>query len=421
MITYWIYRFLLLLSSPIFLFGLYKRKPNKPSIGSRWIEHFGYVKPLKAKEQPIWIHTVSVGEAIAATPFIKKLHQQFPETPILITTTTTTGAEQAQKLADIAEHRYMPLDFKSAVTRFLHVVQPKMLLVMETELWPVTLKTVAKHEVPIHIINARLSERSMKGYQRFQSLFDYAISPSLTQVVCQYQEDADRFEKLGINKKKLCISGNLKFDIKVNSEDLIKGNQLRNKIGNDRPVWIAASTHKGEDEIILKSHKALLESFPSLMLILVPRHPERFNDVHQLINSFQLKSQRHSQNEVISLDTQVYLGDTMGEMMMYLQASDVCFMGGSLLGDKVGGHNVLEPAILGKPIITGPSYYNFTYAINLLNEHKFIDIAYNEDEIIRYCDFLFRHNSKEKQNKLKSIVENQNGSISKTLCSISTH
>lgn len=408
MITYWIYRFLLFLISPIFLLSLYKKKPNKPSIGSRWIEHFGYVKPLKTKEKPIWIHTVSVGETIAATPFIKKLHQQFPETPILITTTTTTGAEQAQKLADIAEHRYMPLDFKSAVTRFLHVVQPKMLLVMETELWPVTLKTVAKHHVPIHILNARLSERSMKGYQRFQSLFDYAISPSLTQVICQYQEDAERFETLGINKQKLCVSGNLKFDVKVNSDDITKGNQLRNKIGNNRPVWIAASTHKGEDEVILKSHKDLLKSFPSLMLILVPRHPERFNDVNQLINSFQLKSQRHSQNEVISLDTQVYLGDTMGEMMMYLQASDVCFMGGSLLGDKVGGHNVLEPAILGKPIITGPSYYNFNNIVEELKKSSAICIIHDSYQLYKKLKSSLKSNN-------ESPGINSNNSIKKSI------
>ena len=353
-----VYTLLLALASPLLLFGLYKSKPNKPKFGSRWKEHFGITPKLKNSDKPIWIHAVSVGESIAATPLIKALKEQNPEQSILVTTTTSTGAEQIAKLGDLVEHRYMPIDFGFAIKGFLKAVQPKQMLIIETELWPNTLNEVHKAGIPISVVNARLSEKSCSNYAKVQPLFN-VIEPCLTKVLCQNQTDADRFESLGVNKEKLTVTGSIKFDIQISEEVKEKGKALRAELGLTRPIWIAASTHKGEDEQILEAHKQILESHPSALLILVPRHPERFDDVFTLCQKLGFETTRRTSRTEVTESTQVYLGDTMGEMLVLIGAADICFMGGSLVGDKVGGHNVLEPIALGVPVLTGPSYYNF--------------------------------------------------------------
>ncbi|WP_447471168.1 lipid IV(A) 3-deoxy-D-manno-octulosonic acid transferase [Vibrio harveyi] len=353
-----LYTLLLTIASPFLLFGLYKSKPNKPKFGQRWKEHFGITPKLTSDEKPIWIHAVSVGESIAATPFIKALKEQNPEQPILVTTTTSTGAEQIAKLGDLVEHRYMPIDFAFAVKRFLKTTQPKKMLIIETELWPNTLNEVHKTGIPISVVNARLSEKSCSNYAKVQPLFNLML-PCLTQVLCQTESDANRFERLGVDKDKLKVTGSIKFDIQISDDVKEKSKILRQELGQNRPVWIAASTHKGEDEQVLAAHKRVLESRPDALLILVPRHPERFDDMYDLCQQQGFETVRRTTQENVANSTQVYLGDTMGEMLLLLGAADICFMGGSLVGDKVGGHNVLEPAALGVPIISGPSFFNF--------------------------------------------------------------
>ncbi|MGR5459330.1 lipid IV(A) 3-deoxy-D-manno-octulosonic acid transferase [Vibrio alfacsensis] len=375
-----IYTLLLALASPILLFGLYKSKPNKPRFGKRWKEHFGFTPKLESIERPIWIHAVSVGESIAAMPLIKALKKQKPEQPILVTTTTSTGAEQIAKLGDLVEHRYMPIDFSFAVKGFLKATQPKQMLIIETELWPNTLNAVHKANIPINVVNARLSEKSCNNYAKVQPLFNLLI-PCIDKVLCQTQSDAERFERLGVEKSKLFVTGSIKFDIQISDEVKEKGKALRTELGHDRPVWIAASTHKGEDEQVLVAHKRVLELHPDALLILVPRHPERFDNVFELCQKQGFNTVRRTNQTEITESTQVYLGDTMGEMLVLMGAADICFMGGSLVGDKVGGHNVLEPAALGVPVITGPSYYNFTNIVHLLVQHSLCEVAENTDEI----------------------------------------
>ncbi|MCC4226147.1 lipid IV(A) 3-deoxy-D-manno-octulosonic acid transferase [Vibrio campbellii] len=353
-----IYTLLLALASPILLFGLYKSKTNKPKFGKRWKEHFGFTPKLEAPEQPIWIHAVSVGESIAAIPLIKALKEQKPEQPILVTTTTSTGAEQIAKLGGLVEHRYMPIDFGFAVKGFLKAIRPKQMLIIETELWPNTLNTVHNAAIPIIVVNARLSEKSCKNYTKVQPLFDL-LTPCLDKVLCQTESDAKRFERLGIEENKLFVTGSIKFDIQISDDVKEKSKILRQELGQNRPIWIAASTHKGEDEQVLAAHKRVLESHPDAILILVPRHPERFDDMYDLCQQQCFETVRRTTQENVANSTQVYLGDTMGEMLLLLGAADICFMGGSLVGDKVGGHNVLEPAALGVPIISGPSFFNF--------------------------------------------------------------
>ena len=416
MILRYCYTILLFLLSPFLLYSLYKQKDGKPSFGLRWKEHFGFTPALKSNINPIWIHAVSVGEAIAAIPIINALKKRNPEQPILVTTTTSTGAEQIEKLKDLVEHRYMPIDFNFAVRRFLKITKPEKMLIMETELWPNTLYTVSKFGIPISVLNARLSEKSFLGYKKVQPIFNQ-LGKHLTQICCQYQDDADRFVALGINREKVHVTGSVKFDIVITQQIQELGVELRNKLGESRPTWIAASTHKGEDEQILAAHKSLLSTIPSALLILVPRHPERFNSVFELCQQSNVNCIRRTLNQTITADTQVYLADTMGEMLTLIGASDICFMGGSLLGDKVGGHNILEPAALGKPSLIGPSYFNFQEITQQLINNNAAIVAHNTTELTDNLIVIFRDEQYREQLQKNTLrfMEKNKGAVEKTL------
>ncbi|MCR9502078.1 lipid IV(A) 3-deoxy-D-manno-octulosonic acid transferase [Vibrio vulnificus] len=413
-----LYTLLLALAAPLLLFGLYRSKPNKPKFGQRWKEHFGITPKLVGQNQPLWIHAVSVGESLAAIPLIKAIKEKTPDQVIVVTTTTSTGAEQIEKLGNLVEHRYMPIDFAFAVRGFLKAINPAKMLIIETELWPNTLATVHKANIPIIVVNARLSEKSQQNYAKVQSLFNL-IHPCLSKVLCQSQADADRFAKLGVPTSKLCVTGSIKFDIHISDEIKRQGVKLRTLLGQQRPVWIAASTHKGEDEQVLDAHRQVLETHPNALLILVPRHPERFDSVFELCQTQGFETVRRTQANTIADSTQVYLGDTMGEMLILLGAADVCFMGGSLVGDKVGGHNVLEPTALGVPVITGPSYYNFKeiteelLAENSISVNTADTLPTSLGELFDYPD----HREKLITNASKVVKRNQ-GSLQHTMNSV---
>ncbi|UTZ36280.1 3-deoxy-D-manno-octulosonic acid transferase [Vibrio campbellii] len=410
-----LYTLLLTIASPFLLFGLYKSRSNKPKFGQRWKEHFGITPKLEAAERPIWIHAVSVGESIAATPLIKELKKQKPTQPILVTTTTSTGAEQIAKLGDLVEHRYMPIDFGFAVKGFLKAIHPQQMLIIETELWPNTLNTVHNAGIPVIVVNARLSEKSCRNYAKVQPLFDL-LHPCIDKVLCQTESDAGRFERLGIEKNKLFVTGSIKFDIQISDDVKEKAKALRDALGLERPIWIAASTHKGEDEQVLEAHKKILESHPNALLILVPRHPERFEDVFELCQGQGFETARRTSQEEVTISTQVYLGDTMGEMLTLIGAADICFMGGSLIGDKVGGHNVLEPIALSKITISGPSYFNFKEIVDSLNEHKVLHIAMNfqslANTILENISYNERSNT---AHETKLWLKKNQGALQKTL------
>jgi 3-deoxy-D-manno-octulosonic-acid transferase len=416
MLIRFIYSLLLVLVAPFFLYHLYKKKPGKPSIGKRWKEHFGCTPELASSSAPLWIHAVSVGEVIAVSPLIKRLKQQYPKQAILLTTTTSTGAEQANKLGDLIEHRYMPLDFSFAVKAFLKQIQPTQLLIMETELWPNTLHTVAQAGLPITVINARLSQRSAKRYAKAPSLFNL-LAKNISKLLCQHQDDAQRFINLGIASDKVDVTGSIKFDIEITPQLQQRAEQLRAELGVQRPIWIAASTHQGEDEQVLAAHQKILKTHPEALLILVPRHPERFNNVYLLSQQFDFQVVRRSLKNQVTASSQVYLADTMGEMLILLGAADLCFMGGSLIGDKVGGHNLLEPAALGIASLTGPSYFNFTDITRQLNNANATTIIHNSYELATQVTALFNNKillQQQGQAALSVVQENQ-GAITKTL------
>lgn len=418
-----IYTCLLIIVSPVFLYGLYKKKEGKPRFGTRWKEHFGITPSLgnKSSQEIIWIHAVSVGEVLGVTPLVKQLKLNNPEYIILITTTTATGAEQVAKLGDLVEHRYMPLDFPFAVKGFLNVIKPKIMLIMETELWPNTLAVVHSNKIPIKVVNARLSERSAVRYQKFPFIFNL-FSKCLDQVLCQHIDDAERFIRLGINKQRVEVTGTIKFDIQIDDSIKHQGQCLRKQLATNSngPIWIAASTHSGEDEQVLNAHQQVLAVYPQATLILVPRHPERFNHVANLIERQNFAMIRRSQSSSLTQPTQVYLGDTMGDMLLLLSASDVCFMGGSLVGNKVGGHNLLEPAALGVPSFIGPSFYNFKDVTNQLLEAKAVSICHDAKELAQNVIHLFSNPTELKMRSCQSlsVVSMNTGAINKTLIAI---
>lgn len=344
------------------------------------------------------------------------MKKQNPALPILVTTTTSTGAEQIAKLGELVEHRYMPIDFGFAVKGFLKAIRPKQMLIIETELWPNTLRTVHDSEIPITVVNARLSEKSCKNYAKVQPLFDL-LAPYLDKVLCQTESDAERFKRLGVEKNKLFVTGSIKFDIQISEEVKEKGKALRTELGIKRPIWIAASTHKGEDEQVLEAHKKILESHPNALLVLVPRHPERFDNVFELCQKLGFEAARRTSRTEVTESTQVYLGDTMGEMLILIGAADICFMGGSLVGDKVGGHNVLEPAALGVPVITGPSYFNFQEIVDKMVSFSAIAITSNASTLAIEIKDLIQNERAYHQTKvsLLSVVNSSQGSLQKTL------
>ena len=384
-----LYNLLIHLFSPLLLALLYWPKKGKPSFGRRWPEHLGWVTAPKGK-RPVWLHAVSVGEMVAATPLIKQLKAEHPHLAVLVTTTTRTGADQAAKLGDLIEHRYAPLDFPWAIALFLRRVQPRALLIMETELWPNWLAACGRHNLPVMVLNARLSERSAARYRRFHGIFRL-LSKNITHIACQYQADADRFAGLGIPQNRLSTTGSIKFDIDYDDAVREQGKMLRAQLGAQRPVWIAASTHEGEDEQLLSAHQALLQSHPDALLILVPRHPQRFNQVAALVQKYGLSLHRRTQGKP-QAHTQVYLGDTMGELPLMLAAADVAFVGGSLIGR--GGHNLLEPAALGKPVLTGPSTFNFSDISHHLVDAGAAKIVKNWKELAHTLDRLFDNKKK---------------------------
>ncbi|PTQ02244.1 lipid IV(A) 3-deoxy-D-manno-octulosonic acid transferase [Vibrio sp. ZF 223] len=410
-----IYTLVLSLASPLLLYGLYKSKPGKPNFGKRWKEHFG-ITPKTNNKNPIWIHAVSVGESIAAMPVIKQLKLRDPNQAIIVTTTTSTGAEQINKLGDLVEHRYMPIDFSWCVRGFLKSVKPKQMLIMETELWPNTLHCVAKAGIPISVLNARLSERSCQRYAKFQPVFNL-LANKLSQVLCQYPSDAERFVRLGLDKSSVHVTGSIKFDIEVSTEQVEKGKVFREQVGFDRDVWIAASTHQGEDDVVLDAHRQILKDNPRALLMIVPRHPERFNQVSELAQEHAFNTITRTSQQPITSDIEVYIADTMGEMLVLLGGADVCFMGGSLVGDKVGGHNLLEPAALQLPLLNGPSYFNFSEITDKLLEAQAVTICQNSSDIASQLRELFTQPKLRKDKGLAAyqVIEKNRGALDNTL------
>lgn len=353
-----LYTLLLYLMMPVILLRLYWRGFANPGyrnrIGERFARFDGVPEP-----GGIWLHSVSVGETIAAAPMVKALLAENPQRSITITTTTPTGSERVKALfGDRVFHVFAPYDIPVLIRRFLDRIAPSQCLVMETELWPNSLAICRQRGIKTLLANARLSQKSAQGYGRFPAL-SRELMDNLDIVAAQNKEDGARFVELGLAPDCLQVTGSIKFDIAVDAELAARARELQVRWRGDtaRPIWIAASTHAGEDEIILQAHKYLLQQHPQLLLVLVPRHPERFDTVADLIETCGLGYCRRSFGEAPDPATQVILGDTMGEMLLFFGCADIAFVGGSLI--ERGGHNMLEACVWGLPVVCGPHLFNF--------------------------------------------------------------
>ena len=352
-----LYSLLLYLAVPVIAVRLWLRSRKAPAYAKRIGERFAINLP-EFKQGGIWLHAVSVGESIAAAPVVKALQEQYPDLPITMTCMTPTGSERIQSLfGDSVQHSYLPYDLPICSRRFFKRLKPRLAIVMETELWPNHINQCARLNIPVVLANGRLSERSARGYGRFPKL----VAPMLKQIsalAVQTQTEAQRFIDLGARPASVNVTGSIKYDLRVDAALPEQAQRLREQWqASQRPVWIAASTHEGEDALILAAHQQLLAQFPDALLVLVPRHPERFESVHSLCVAQGMQVQRRSTQAAVSAQHQVLLGDTMGELLFLYALADVALVGGSLI--EHGGHNMLEPIALEKPTLTGPHYFNF--------------------------------------------------------------
>ena len=307
-------------------------------------------------ERCIWIHAVSVGEVVAAVPLVRALGRRFPDRPLLVTTVTPTGAARVASLfGDEVHHTYIPFEAPHVVDRFFSATNPDIALVLETEIWPNLYRGCGVRDIPLVLVSARISPKSVRNYRRLLPLFRETLSHGIV-IAAQSEADAERFLSLGAAPERTRITGNIKFDVELPPDLPLRGRELRADLFLDRPVWIAASTHEGEEEIVLAAQQALLKNHPEVLLVLVPRHPQRFPAVRDMIVKQGMSVVSRTDGEPCSTSTQVFLGDTMGELTLFYAASDVAFVAGSLV--PIGGHNLLEPAALGLPLLSGPHVFN---------------------------------------------------------------
>lgn len=359
----YLYSLIMYLLVPLVLVRLLLRSLKAPAYRARWAERFGF-GPLLVTKGAIWVHAVSVGEVQAAVPVIKVLQQTYPQRPLVITTTTPTGSDQVRALfGDQVAHTYLPYDLPDAVARFLNRARPQLALIMETEVWPNLFYACHSRNIPLMMINARMSGKSARGYRRFSALTRLTLN-YVTMVAAQAESDGERLIGLGVPQTRLKVTGNTKFDAHLAASLREQAEIERQAWGIQRNVWIAASTHEGEDAIMLEAHRKLLDKLPNALLVIVPRHPERFDRVAEQISAAGWRMARRSRNEPVTKEVQVYLADTMGELQFLFGTADVAFVGGSLI--PIGGHNPIEPAAFGVPVLFGPHRFNFSDISSLL-------------------------------------------------------
>ena len=359
----------------------------------RWNERLGICHLSRPKQNVIWIHAVSVGEVNALMPLLRSIIDQYEDFEILVTTSTLTGSNLLKsKMGDRIKHQYLPIDIPSFINNFLSFWNPSILIIIETEIWPNLISCCKKKEIYTVLVNARLSELSLNKYKYIKSLISDSIS-NLGMILTQYESDKKRFKELSSELKNIEVCGNLKFDYEVPSEIKIIAESIRQEWsvqGVHRPTLIAASTHEGEEEIVLEAFTEILKSYKHALLILVPRHPERFNKVLKKVLSTNLVTARRSLNEDVTPLTQVILGDTMGELSLLYSVSDLAFIGGSLIDH--GGQNFLEPASLSKALCSGPSLRNFEEISNLLLERKALKIVSDKTDLKEHFETLISFN-----------------------------
>lgn len=414
----WIYAFLMYLLIPFLLLRLWWKGLRLPAYHQGILQRFCWDK-VDAQKIDVWVHAVSLGEVIAAIPLIEELLQQ--RYSVLITTMTPTGAEQVKKrFADKVAHRYVPYDLVDVVRRFFKRVQPRVGIIMETELWPNLIVAASEAKVPLFLANARLSEYSLQGYKRFKFLFKPVLH-CFSAILAQSPDDAQRFLTLGAPVENVHALGNIKFDLHTQDVDSSKFQQLKDRWGSARTVLIIASTHEDEESQILAHVTRLQQAIPAVIVLIAPRHPERFQAVYQLClqNGFNtgLRSDIESLNEA----NEVVVLDCLGELLGLYQISDYSFVGGSFI--PVGGHNVLEPIAMGLPVFSGPHVHNFKTICADLTAAQAIVIVSKAEELIDSIIQLHR-DPEARQVMIRNataVLEANKGAVKRHLDTIQTY
>ncbi len=361
----WLYSVALVGLSPL----VWRRLHREHALTHHRALRLGHIPATPLGERMLWLHCASVGEVQAARPLIEALLERYPGHRLTVTTMTVTGAERVRALAEARPdrrlvHHFVPLDFPRAAARFVERLRPELALFFETELWPNLLHACRRRGVPVLVVNGRLSPRAYRGYRRLRPLMREALG-CVDWLTAKSEADAERFKALGMDPANTTVVGSLKFDFSIDDGAYEVSERLRTGFGS-RPVWVAGSTHEGEEEQLLAAHRRLLEHHPGVLLILVPRHPRRFDAVAALCEQQGFRLARRSLGEWPDAHHGVYLGDTMGELSTLYGAGDIAFVGGSLV--PVGGHNLLEPLSLGVPVITGPALANFEDVADVLRQ-----------------------------------------------------
>ena len=401
-----------LLLIPFAIYWLIKGIGNRSYI-DRLPQRFGFGFPQL--DRCIWVHAVSVGEVQAAVPLIHALIKRFPEEKLVVTTVTPTGAARVAALfGDDVQHCYIPFEFPSAIRSFFDSIHPQAAMIMETEIWPNLYRGCGVRKIPLILVSARISPRSVPGYRRLLPLIRETLSHGII-IAAQSQADADRFLELGGNPIRTWVTGNIKFDVELHPDIAGQGALLRSSLFGERPVWIAASTHEGEEQQVLDAHRTLLGSYPALLLVLVPRHPERFDGVRELIKEQAFSVVSRTDKQPCTPSTQVFLVDTMGEVPLFYAASDIAFVGGSLV--PIGGHNLLEPAAQGVPIVTGPHLFNAQEIAEEFIELGACRVVADGDELATTVAYLLDNPAaaREMGGNGLSVLEQNRGSLQRLL------
>ena len=413
------YTALFYLLTPLILLRLYWRGLKAPEYRKRWTERLAFYDK-KYPRNVIWIHAVSVGESVAVLPLIKLLQKQYPTDDFLVTTTTPTGSARVQaELATTVSHVYLPYDLPAVIKRFLTTFHPKIAIVMEKEIWPNLYEQCFQNKIPLAIINARLSENSAKGYKKITGLVKPALA-SVAQITTQTEEDKQRFVEIGAKADAVEAIGNLKFDITIDEKLVQQARDLKVQLFSGRFIWIIASTHNNEESIFFDLYSELKKQIPALLLLVVPRHPERFSEVQRLAEKMQLKTCMRSGQQSCLTDTDVYIADTMGELKLLYGTADISFVGGSMV--PVGGHNILEPAVMSIPVIFGPYMINFKeIAKNVVDLGAAIQCA-DKLEIMETVMSLYENAEDRKKmiSRMSGFLKDNQGATERTAKLIST-
>ena len=367
------------LTAPLISVALLWRGLRDRSYWHNFRERFGFGTPRTP--QGVWLHAVSVGEVQACAPLVSALYRRHPQLALTVTTFTPTGAARARALVgNLADVRYVPFDLPGAVRRFLRRVDPRLAVIFETELWPNLYRECGRRRVPLVLASARISERSLGRYRRLGALFSDALSQASV-IAAQGEADAARFRALGADPDSTHVTGNLKFDFELPAGLAERGRQLRAECAPGRALWVAGSTHEGEEAAALEAQRRVREADHGALLVIAPRHPARFASVAQQLAAAGVRFVRRSEAGVADFAEapEVLLLDSLGELLEFYAAADLAFVGGSLV--PVGGHNLLEPAALGIPVLTGPHNFNGAEVARLLIARGAAEVVHNAGEL----------------------------------------